>query len=145
MKKITDERILNGKRKINSSAFGLLLLGLWGIVLYRQLILQQPIGEFVDVYLLTTGISLYVFIGNVLNGYYLTYRNKSSKVKTLLIGGIVGTIIFTLVQYFMMDTDLSLVSILELILKGVIFLAVWLIIQFWVLKASERQSNKDID
>ena len=140
MKGITDERIIAGKRKLNSGAFGILLFGLWGIILYRQLIVQQSIEQYIDIFLLTIGISLFVFIGNIANGYYLTYRTKSSQRKTIIIGGIIGTLTFTFVQFFMAKVS----DVFTLILSGVLFLICWLLIQFFMLRTSKHQSNKDI-
>jgi hypothetical protein len=68
MKRIEDERIINEKRRINSNAFGICFLALWCILLYRQFGLRQPISEYIDVFLLTIGLSIYITVNNVFNG-----------------------------------------------------------------------------
>jgi len=81
MGKIIDERIIAGKRKINSSAFGICFLALWGILLYRQFMLHQDIREYADIFLLTIGISIYVVVSNILQGFYYTYRSRRTQKK----------------------------------------------------------------
>lgn len=92
MKKIVDERIITEKRKINSKAFGICFLALWGILLFRQFILHQNIVEYVDIFLLTIGLSIYVTVNSVVKGLYLTNRNKPVRKKVNLIGAFAGPI-----------------------------------------------------
>lgn len=146
MKRIEDERILNGKRKINSNAFSICFLCLWGIILYRQLFLQQEINEYLDIFLLTVGISLYVVIINILQGFYYTYRKKATKRKVIIIGAFVGAVVFTIVQVVTLDYQLTNISdIKKLLLQTIIFFVVWLAAQLTLFRISERQADKDIE
>lgn len=146
MKRIEDERILEGKRRINSNAFGICFLGLWAILLYRQFVLVQNITEYLDIFLLTIGISIYVTANSVFKGFYLTYRSKEVKRKVNLIGAGVSSIVFTIVQYFVVKYDFaSWQDILKLTVSTVVFFIAWIIAQSILLKVSEYKANKDIE
>ena len=146
MKRIVDERILAGKRQINSRAFGICLLVLWGILLRRQYILQQDIKEYADIFLLTVSISFYVLINNIQQGLYYSYRSKSTKKKTVAIGALVGMAVFSLSQILIMGYDLSdRGDIIRITVQAVIFLTVWVTSQYTFFKISERQADKDIE
>jgi hypothetical protein len=146
MKTIEDERILSEKRKINSSAFGICFLGLWGILLFRQFMLQQNVSEYIDIFLLTMGLSIYVTVNNVLKGFYLTYRSKYTRKKVNIIGAIVGSITFTIVQFFIMKSELtSIKDLLKLFVSLIIFFTVWVTSQSILFKISENKANEDIE
>ncbi|WP_026477508.1 DUF6773 family protein [Alkaliphilus transvaalensis] len=146
MKRIEDERIVSEKRKINSSAFGLCFLALWGILLYRQFMLQQNVAEYIDIFLLTVGLSIYVVVNNVLKGFYLTHRNKYSRKKVSIIGAFVGSITFTIVKFFMMKGKLSNIEdIFKLLASLIIFFTMWVISQSILFKISDNKANQDIE
>ncbi|MGI6327457.1 MAG: DUF6773 family protein [Dethiobacteria bacterium] len=146
MKRIEDERIIAEKRKINSNSFGICFLALWGILLYRQYVLQQGIVEYLDIFILTIGLSIYITINSVVKGLYLTYRSKPVRKKVNLIGAFAGSIAFTLVQFFAMDYDLAnLEDMLTLLGSVIIFFMAWMICQSILLNISEAKANKDVD
>lgn len=146
MKKIEDERILSEKRKINSSAFGLCFLGLWGILLFRQFILQQSISEYIDIFFLTIGMSIYVTVNNVLKGFYLTYRSKYTRKKVNIIGAIVGSITFAIVQFFVMQAKLTNIEdFVKFFVSILIFFVAWFFGQSILFKISENKSNEDLE
>jgi Co/Zn/Cd efflux system component len=146
MRKIEDERIIAEKRKINSSAFGICFLGLWGILLYRQFVLNQEITEYMDVFFLTIGISIYVTINNVFKGHYLTYRNKNEKKKINFISAAVGSVTFIIVQFFVMKYSITDVKdILSIVLSFIVFFVVWIVFQMVLLKISEKKANEDTE
>jgi hypothetical protein len=146
MKRIEDERILSEKRKINSNAFSICFLGLWGILLFRQFVLQQNVSEYIDVFLLTIGFSIYITVNNVLKGFYLTYRSKYTRKKVNLIGAIVGSVVFTIVQIFIMKVELTNIEdLLKLFASLIIFFTVWVIGQSILFKISENKANEDIE
>lgn len=146
MGKIADERILAGKRRINSSAFGICLLALWGILLYRQFALRQDLREYADIFLLTVGISVYVVVNNILQGFYYTYRSKSTRKKVVAIGALTGTIVFSLSQILIMKYDLTDGNDLtKLIVQAAIFLTVWIACQHAIFRISEKQADKDLE
>lgn len=146
MRKIEDERIISEKRRINSNAFSICLLLLWAILLYRQFVLQQNIKEYIDIFLLTIGISVYITINNVFKGLYLTYRNKKERKKAKFIGVIVGTVTFAIVQAFIAGYDFTNTKdVFTMIISIVIFFSTWLIAQNFLLNISEKKANDDID
>lgn len=146
MKKIEDERILAEKRKINSSAFGICFLALWMIILFRQFVLEQNIKEYIDIFLLTMGLSIYVTINSVVKGLYLTYRSKKMRIKMNLIGATVGLVVFTIVQIFFIKHDFTnWKDVFQLILSSAIFFVVWIGTQTILLKISEKKANEDIE
>ncbi len=145
MKKIEDERILSEKRKINSTAFGLGFLGLWGILLFRIFILKQSVPEYLDIFLLTLGLSIYITINNVLSGLYLTYRSKHQRKRVNIIGALVGSLTFFIVQFIMMKADLTKIEdLLKLLVSLIIFFIVWVLMQNYLFKVSEHKANKDL-
>ena len=97
MKKIQDERIIQEKTKINSKAFGLALIFLWGMIIVRMYILKQDVDEYLDIFLLTIGLSIYVTINNVLGGYFLTYRSEKQSNKVIYITAVFALIAFAIV------------------------------------------------
>jgi hypothetical protein len=142
MNRIKDERILLEKRKINSSAFGICFLGLWGTLLYRQFMLRQNVSEYIDIFLLTMGLSIYVTATNVLKGFYLTYRSKYTRKKVNIIGAIVGSITFSIVQFFIMKAELTNIEdLLKLFVSLIVFFTVWVISQNILFKISENKAN----
>ncbi len=146
MKRIEDERILSEKKSIYSSAFGLCFLGLWAILLYRQFMLGQNLSEYIDIFLLTIGISIYVTINNVLKGLYLTYRSKYTRKKVNMVGAIIGSITFTFVKFFIRKPEFANISdFLEIIISVIVFFAVWVITQSFLFKLSDNKANEDID
>lgn len=144
MKRIEDERIITEKRHINSRAFGICFLALWGILIFRQFVLQQNIMEYMDVFLLTIGLSIYVTVNNVFKGFYLTYRSDRERKKVSLIGALVGSITFIIVQLFVMKYDFTnWEDILKLIVSFIIFFVVWVTVQNVFLKVSESKANEE--
>ncbi len=146
MRKIEDERIVAEKRKINSKAFGICFLALWGILLYRQFILQQDITEYIDIFLLTLGVSMYVTVHSVFKGFYLTYRNKIYKKKVKLISALVGSAAFVIVQFFVADYNLTNWNdILKLIASFIVFLLAWITAQSLLFRISDKKANEDLE
>jgi len=143
MKKLEDERIIAEKRRINSNAFGICFLALWGIIFYRQYLLGQPISEYIDIFLLTIGLSIYIAVNNAFKGLYLTYRSKAAKKKTQFVGALVGSITFAIVQCFVAGYDLTKVEdIFKTVVSLVIFLLIWIGGQSLLLGISQRKAEE---
>jgi hypothetical protein len=146
MKRIEDERIVAEKRRINSSAFGICFLALWGILLFRQFVLQQQIAEYMDIFLLTVGISIYITVNNVFKGLYLTYRSKQARKKMVLIGALTGSVAFAIVQFTVMGYGFTgPEDILKLIIPVIIFFVIWIMGQSALLNISEIKANQETD
>lgn len=94
--------------------------------------------------MLTVGISLYVSINNIMRGFYHPC-NKETKKKTMLIGEVVGTIVFSITQIFIMDIKITNINeISKIILPTIIFFVVFITCQYIVFKISKNQANKEI-
>jgi hypothetical protein len=146
MKRLEDERIIAEKRRINSNAFGICLLALWGILLYRQYVLGQPISEFIDIFLLTIALSIYIAVNNAFKGLYLTYRSKAARKKVQFIGALVGAITFVMVQCFVAGYDLTKgEDILKTVVSLVIFLLIWIGGQSLLLGISQRKADEEAE
>jgi hypothetical protein len=144
MKRIEDERIIAEKRRINSNAFGICFLALWGILLYRQYVLGQAISEYIDIFLLTIGLSIYITLNNVFKGLYLTYRSRATRKKVQFTGALVGSAAFVLVQYFVIGYDLtSPGDILKLAVSFMVFLLFWIGSQSLLLGISQRRADEE--
>lgn len=144
MKRFEDERIIAEKRKINSSAFSICFLALWGILLFRQFVMEQDIMEYIDIFLLTIGLSLYVTINNVFKGFYLTYRSKDVKKKINIISAAVGSISFIIVQFLVMKYDFTKwEDILKVILSFIVFFVIWITSQGILVRISEGKADKE--
>ena len=146
MKRLEDERIIAEKRRINSNAFGICFLLLWGILLFRQLVVQQNIREYMDIFLLTIGLSIYITVNNVFRGLYLAYRSKKARKKVNIAGALVGSAAFIIVQFFITGYDFTnWGDIIKLTLSFIIFFLGWLIVQGALLNISEKKANEEID
>jgi hypothetical protein len=146
MKRIEDERIIAEKRRINSNAFGICFLALWGILLYRQYVLGQAIGEYIDIFLLTIGLSIYITLNNVFRGLYLTYRSRAARKKIQFVGALAGSISFVIVQYFITGYDLtSPEDTLKLVVSFMVFLLFWIGSQSLLLGISQRKADEEAE
>lgn len=143
MNKITDERIINEKRQINSKAFGVAMISLWIMIDVRLIILDQNILEFIDIFTLTMILSLYVVFQMIYKGNFALKFQNSSKKKVFFIGGFVGAIAFVLVQLWSNSFSLSSTQeIVEVIIGFFVFWIVWVGVQYLLVHISSRQSNK---
>src|SRR6056297_358812 len=146
MKKIEDERIIIEKRKINSHAFSIIFMGLWLIILYRQLILNQDISQYWDIFALTIGGSFFVVVNNVLKGLFMTYRKKGERNKVAIVGASVGAISFTIVNSFISVYNVKVSKdILFMLISAILFLVVWLAAYKFVVNKSVTKANEEIE
>ncbi len=146
MKRIEDERIIAEKRRINSSAFGICFLALWGILLFRQFVLHQNINEYLDIFLLTIGLSIYITVNNVLKGLYLTYRDRKMKRKAVLIGAMTGTAVFAAVHFFIMRNEYTgPEGLIKFVVPVIIFLIVWIAVQSVLLNISQTKGDREAE
>lgn len=146
MKRIEDERVIAEKRRINSNAFGICFLALWGILLFRQFILQQDVSEYMDIFLLTIGLSIYVTVNSVFKGLYLTYRTREMRKRINIISALTGSTVFIITQFFIFRYDITYwKDVAKLGSSFIIFFLVWIFSQSILLRISENKANKDIE
>jgi len=146
MKKQTDERIKREQEKLNAKAFGLALLGLWILISIRLFILKQDPMDFIDIFALTMILSVYVLFGTIQKGNYQSNPNNQISKTTIFLGGSVGTIVFALVQLFLVKVDLgSQEEILSFLVSIVLFWFVWVGLQYLFTVLSKKQASKDLE
>jgi len=144
MKKVQDERIIRERERLGSKAFGLALIGLWILISVRLFVFQQDPMRFIDIFLLTMLLSVYVLVGTIKQGNYLNDVPSKSGVKTILLGASVGTIVFGIVQVFFMDTTFSsLEDYLGFLIGLILFWGIWVSMQYLFTRLSKKQANKD--
>lgn len=137
--KITDERILSEKRRINSKILSYAYIALWLILLYRQFILKQAFTEYLDIFALTIGVALALAISNVWKGLYLTDRSSSQRRTGTIIGTLVaGTVAFA-INYFMNGENFS-----DSLLYTGIFVSFFAVTQYALQKISIRKAEEDV-
>jgi len=77
---------------------------------------------------------------------YLTYRSRKEKKRVNLIGATVGSMVFAIIQIFILKIDFSNPSdIIKIGILVIIFFVVWMISQNILLNISESKANKDVD
>lgn len=144
MRRLRDERVISERRKISSKAFGICFIGLWCILMYRQFILKQSSKEYMDIYFLVVGVSLYVLINSIKAGVYLSENKKKRNIKLFVISGAIATIVFTVVfsRYIKPSIPNDIPGI---IIGAGAFFATWIVLQIIAIKLSQKQANKDIE
>lgn len=135
--KIEDERIEGEKQKISARILGYAYMALWLIVLYRQFILKQELSEYLDIFLLTVGVSIALSLSNIKEGLYLSYRSAKQQKINVLIGTIVSGFVVLCINYFMYGN-----KVMTSILSSVIFMLFFLLLQLIMLYSSNKKSNK---
>ena len=63
----------------------------------------------------------------------------------MLIGGIVGSIVFTLIHGIFSDYDLSNTrDLISILIAGIIFFITWIGAQYFLIRKSEKKSEEEI-
>ncbi len=101
-KQMQDERILTQRRKINSEAYGILMIVLLASILIQQSLLKSPFEQYAVEFICFFGISFYVLIRYMMLGLNLYGETKRAKVIPLvnsIVMGIVVTAINGVLNY----------------------------------------------
>lgn len=140
MKKQLDERVLQERRQINSSAFSIALIGLWIILDVRLFIQKQSITEFLDIFILTMVLSVYVLVRIILKGHYTVETQGKSLNKIFYLGGLVGAVVFLTTQLWINDFNIDgTKDILFYIGSFLIFVLTWILGQKLFVLLSTKQ------
>lgn len=94
--KFEDERIVVERRKINSEAFGILMIVLLVSSLVQQFWLDAPIEQYVVEMICFLGISIYILIRNMMFGHDLFGEGKLAKYIPLVNSVVTGLVITTI-------------------------------------------------
>ncbi|MBN2899795.1 MAG: hypothetical protein JXO44_13580 [Clostridia bacterium] len=138
--RIEDERILTEKKAINSKILGYVYMALWLVVLHRQFILKQTLTDYLDLFLITLGVSMALVIGSVKKGLYLSYRSEKQQKINIMIGALVAAVMMFSINYCMNAEDLG-----DAILSTLVLVVCFLVAQFAMVHYSRKKSNEGFD
>lgn len=142
-----DERELNTFRNICTAMYILTIVGLIGIVNYRQFVLGQPHQQWDDIAMLMT-MNVIVFLGSVL---YLTGTVNPKKIKTgYLIAGYAGFVLlglaFTIFKYsILLGQEVGLTQVREYLLTVIIISGILLLVLGMLAYLGNRRIEKQIE
>lgn len=99
---LKDERVINGKRKIQSHGFQIVWLVLLITVLIQQYLYKAPFTQYAVEFLIVIGMSIYVVIANIIIGNDIFNSKKRGQVIIVinsLVTGITVSVISTIINY----------------------------------------------
>lgn len=113
--KIQDERILFGRRKIQSEAYGLLVVGLMTSIIVKQFLMNAPFAQYAVEFFLLIGCGVFISIRHLTKGIDIWNPNGKGNKKILLntvVSGIASVILFAILsgQYDVKNLALYFVS-----------------------------------
>lgn len=97
-----DERIVAQRRKINSEAYGILMIALFGSMLVQRFLLNAPFEQYAFEFICVFGASLYMIIRYMTLGLSIYGEGKRAKAIPFvysILGGIVVTAIRGVLNY----------------------------------------------
>ncbi|HII4498632.1 TPA: DUF6773 family protein [Clostridium perfringens] len=115
--KIQDERILLERRKIQSEAYGWLVVGLMISIIVQQFLMNAPFAQYAVEFFALIGCGGFISIRNLTKGIDIWNPNGEGKKKILLntvVSGIASVILFAILsgQYNVKNLALYFVSFL---------------------------------
>ena len=144
-----DERIRRSNDKINSEGFILLFFLLAVLILVRVVILNHPFESTWDIIALFLISSIYFTIRHMLKGdFYEEYEafknSKNFRIKTFITGLMAGVlfVIFNIIQEGLPNT---MTDLIEVLINLIVFIVVFLGIDWLVKKVSHKKASEDID
>ncbi|WP_027291927.1 DUF6773 family protein [Robinsoniella sp. KNHs210] len=99
---LKDERVINGKRKIQSHGFQIVWLVLLITVLIQQYLYKAPFTQYAVEFLIVIGMSIYVVIANIIIGNDIFNSKKRGQliiVINSIVTGISVSVISTIINY----------------------------------------------
>lgn len=142
-KEITDERIIAQKRKIESSAFSILVWVLLASILFQQFILNAPVSQFAGEFLSLIVVGIYIPVKNIKLGLEMGNPNVRNLKKLILNGlflGISSTVIFRIVS----GEKTTGSTILFFLTFTLVYFAVNLLIDYFV-KKKQKQIDQELN
>jgi len=97
-----DERVITQRRKVNSEAFGILMIALVASMLIQQFLLKAPFVQYVAELICFIGMALYMIIRYIMLGiniYDDEKQTKSSPLINSLVSGVVVTLVTGVLNY----------------------------------------------
>lgn len=90
---LKDERIIGQRRKINSEAYGILMIALFISMIVQQFILNAPFEQYAAESICFLGASIYVVVRYIIQGININDEGKQGKVIPLINAIVVGAIV----------------------------------------------------
>jgi len=88
-----DERVITQRRKVNSEAFGILMIVLIASIFVQEFLLNAPLEQYVVELICFMGMSLYMIIRYVVLGVNIYDDEKPAKSIPLVISIVVGIVV----------------------------------------------------
>lgn len=88
-----DERVVAQQRKINSEAYGILMLALLGSILIQQFFMDASFKQYAVEFICFFGMSIYMIIRYMMLGLSLHGEGKHAKTITLVNSLVVGIVV----------------------------------------------------
>jgi hypothetical protein len=90
-----DERIVAQRRKINSEAFGILMIALLVSILVQQLLLDAPFGQYAVEFICFFGLSFFIIIRYVTLGLNIYGEGKRANCIPFITSIVTGVVVTT--------------------------------------------------
>ncbi len=153
--KVTDERVVAVKRKIQSDAFGVIWLLLLVSVLIQQQVYGAPLSQYMVEIVLFTAMSFYIIIANILKGNDLypskIQGHKLIVIQSLVIGISIAVInaVQNYIQYRDIVQDNAIMHVAGTVLVGFISAGgcsfILLEALFWVNSKKQQAMAKELE
>lgn len=98
--KVTDERIITQRRKIQSDAYQILIYCLLAAVLIQQFFLRAPISQFAAEFLCVLGVEFYIALRRLAEGVD-TWQKQNQTTTQRLLGSLNSGVILTFLMVFL--------------------------------------------
>ncbi len=137
MKKITDERVVAERRKIQSDAYGLMILGLLIAVLIQQFVFVAPVEQYAVELLFVVGAGVYNLIRTISSGMDI-YGGKVMGWKAIIVRAIPAGILAMLLNSIITGLD----DVPTIIISGAVFMAMFILVQLGIWLLNKRKQQK---
>ncbi|MDQ0195020.1 DUF6773 family protein [Paenibacillus wynnii] len=151
-KGIKDERITASIKRYEAQGFQLLSALLMASLVVKVFILKWDVEDYVDTMLMLVISGLYVEFRKIKDGLYLL-PNKQENIKKMkksnYIGGAVATLIWASIMFFSDLTEGGNMNTTQIIMKtlvgAIIFYVGFTWLQWFMIKKSNKNANKNLE
>lgn len=92
-KNLEDERVVAQRRKINSEAYGILMIALFCSMLIQQFLLNAPFEQYAGEFICFSGITIYTVIRYIILGLNICGEGKLAKAMPFVDSIVVGIVV----------------------------------------------------
>lgn len=140
-----DERVISGKRKIQSHGFQIVWFALLVSVLVQQYLFKASFAQYAVEFLMVIGMSMYVVIANIIIGNDMFISKKRGQVIVVinsLVTGLTVSVISTIINYINYRDKIQHPTLVHLALvSGITFISTT-VLAFIVLEIFYFINNK---